>query len=213
MTTNKLKLSLVAAGSLALSMAPITSMATPINGTISFFGNVTPFTGPPSSPGVTIASDYTTAQSLVFGFTQAASGANGSFASVTAGTVVTMNGPLGVNPAVINSSGPLWSVGGFTFTLTTLTESLDTPTVLVLSGSGMMSDGIAADNNMGTWVATFTSASSGPGVTFSWNSSSGASIPTTVVPETGASLLMMGMGLAGLGVFAKFRKQFAFAKA
>jgi hypothetical protein len=155
-----------------------------------------------------VASGYNTAQSLIFGLTQTASGANGSFAGIAAGSLVTMTSPLGINPAAILPPGyPLWSVGGFEFTLASLTEALDSANVLILQGTGTMTDGTLADATLGTWVATFTSAEADSGLTFSWNSSTAASAPTITAPDSGASLLFMGFSLTGLAVFAKFRKQ------
>ncbi len=194
---SKIALLVLVAGAVASTTIPQNAQASTIHGGISFDGSVTPYianngTGP-------VANDYTLAHSLVFGQSFVAAGANGSFAGVAQDTQVSMYSPLQINPTALPiGNQPLWTVNGFSFTLTTLTEPSVSPTVLVLQGSGVISDSNPADSNTGTWVATFTTA----GSTFSWNSSSAAT-----VPDAGTSLLLLGMGLTALGAFAQIRKQ------
>jgi len=187
---------MVAAGAVALS-----ANATVINGGISFNGNVTAYLN--STGTGTIATDYTLAHSLVFSTSFVSAGANGSFMGIAVNTPVLMYSPLQVNPPglPVPATSALWTVGIYSFTLSTLTEPLDTSTALELVGSGIMSDGNPADSNTGTWTATFTTS----GSTFSWNSSSSATAAT--VPEAGTSLLLLGLGLTALGAYAQFRKQ------
>ena len=73
-------LSIISAGAAALAFAPQTAHAIPITGSISFNGNVTPFINDNGTGGA--ATDYSQAQSLVFGQTFVSAGANGSFAAV-----------------------------------------------------------------------------------------------------------------------------------
>ncbi|MGD0464874.1 MAG: PEP-CTERM sorting domain-containing protein [Tepidisphaeraceae bacterium] len=179
------------AGAVALNVAAPRARASVITGGISFFGNVTPYltttgTGTP-------ATDFTLAKSLVFGPSTVASGANGSFSGIAAGTPVTMYSPLEINsPSLpVPATTPLWQVvsGGVTYSLTlsTLTEPLDTSTALELTGAGVLTDGNPADASTGTWVATFTTS----GSTYSWNASSAAT-----VPEPAALALVAFGGLA-----------------
>ena len=195
---SKIALSVLAAGAIVGAVIPQTTEASPITGGISFSGSVTPYTTFDGTGSV--ATDYTLAHSLVFGLSYVAAGANGSFAGVTQNTPVSMYSPLQINPAAlpVPATLPLWTVNGFKFTLTALTEPNVSPTVLVLQGSGVISDSTPADSNTGTWVATFTTS----GSTFSWNSSSAAT-----VPDAGTSLLLLGLGLTALGIFAQIRKQ------
>jgi hypothetical protein len=190
------------AGAVALFAVIQSAQANTITGGISFNGNVTPYLN--NTGTGTQASDYVSAHSVVFGPTVVSLGANGSFAGISAGTTVNMYaGALEINPPALPFpvTSPLWSVGGFTFTLSGLIESAVQPTFMALSGTGIMSDGIPADFNTGTWVATFTTE----GSTFSWNSSSGAT--GTSVPDGGSSLLLLGLGLTALTAFVKFSKQ------
>lgn len=200
--TSKIALSVLMAGAVALTVVPDSAQANTIVGGISFNGNVTPYT---TTDGTgTPAANYIVAHSVVFGPSVVSLGANGSFAGISAGTPVTMYSPLVINPPQlpIPATSPLWqvTVGSttFSFTLSTLTEPVDTATAMELTGSGIMSDGNPADSNTGTWVATFTTS----GSTFSWNASSSAN-----VPEAGTTLLLLGLGLTALGAFASLRKQ------
>jgi hypothetical protein len=199
----------IGAGALALAIMPLAVRAVPISGSISFNGNVTPFV---STTGTgSVASDYSTAHSLVFGQTFVSAGADGSFASVPVNSTVLLFSPLAINPPglPVPPTAPLWttSIGGFTFTLTTLTEDvLVSPfNTLTLRGTGVLADGNPADKNTGTWVATFTTASStSGGATFSWNSSSQSDVAS--VPDNYASCMLLGLGLISLRAFGYFKK-------
>jgi hypothetical protein len=207
--TTKQILSIITVGAAVAALLPQSASATPISGSISFNGNVTPYD---DSIGTgTVASDYSMAHSLVFGLTTVSAGANGSFSGVTEGSSVSMYSPLVVNPPglPVPVTAPLWStaIGGFTFTLVTLTEDvLVSPfNTMTLRGTGTLSDGNPADTTTGTWVATFTEANSNTGATFSWNSSSQSDI--TAVTDHGASVMLLGFGLISLGAYGSFRKQ------
>lgn len=193
-----------------LAVIPMASQAVPINGSISFNGNLTAYTG--GNGDGSIAGDFTTAHSIVFGSTYVSAGANGSFSGIAKDAVVTsVYSPLKINTPVVPPSA-LWAVGGFTFTLSSLIEPFVAPNVLVLQGAGVMHDtaGIFSDNS-GTWTATFSTASSGGDVTFSWNSSSAADPIRTPnpTPEAGSSMLMLGLGMASLIGYGAVRRQIA----
>jgi hypothetical protein len=213
MNNTRIYASLVSAGAVALVMSAQETSAVPINGSISFNGNVTPYVSTTGTGAV--ATDYSKAHSLVFGQSFVSAGADGSFASVPQNSQVFLYSPLLINPTALPapSTTPLWStaIGGFTFTLSLLTEDLLVSpfNTMTLRGTGVISDGIAADQNTGTWVATFTTAQSADGETFSWNSSSKADIPG--VPDGGSSLMMLGLGLASVTGFNYFRKGISIA--
>jgi hypothetical protein len=197
----------IGAGAIALALVTQT-YAVPISGSISFNGNVTPYVST-TGTGAT-AANYSLAHSLVFGQSFVSAAASGSFAGVPINSAVSLYSPLMVNAPALPSPAttPLWttSIGGFAFTLTTLTEdTLASPfNTMTLRGTGTMSDGNPLDSNSGTWVATFTLAQSGTGETFSWNSSSDA---TVNVPEHSASFVLFGVSLLALGAFGYFRKE------
>jgi hypothetical protein len=197
----------------SLSLVPMTTQAVPFTGSISFNGNMTAYTGTAGSGP--IASDFTTAHSIVFGTTYVSAGANGSFSGIPQGaTVTSVYSPLQINnptlgQAVLPASS-LWAVGGFTFTLSTLIEPFCSPNIFILQGVGTFHDnGAVYSDTTGTWSATFTSASANTGVTFSWNSSSAAVPPPNVTPDSGTSVLLLGMGVLALAGFAGVRRQVA----
>ncbi len=209
--TTKKTLIVIGAGAFALAIAPQTTLATTLSGSISFNGNVTPFV---SANGTgQVASDFSVAHSLVFGQSFVSAGADGSFAGVTQNSQVNLYSPLQINPPGLPfpATTPLWTtaVGGFSFTLATLTEDvLVSPfNTLTLRGTGVISDGNPADSNTGTWVATLTSAQSANGLTFSWNSSSKADVAVTSVPDHSGSVMLLGVSLIALGAFGNLRKQ------
>ena len=195
------------AGAVALFAVTQNAHATPINGGISFNGNVTAYLSAVGTGPVTF--DYTLAHSVVFGASYVSAGANGIFSAIPANTPVTMYSPLLINPAQLPypTSSPLWQVTGggttFSFTLSSLIESDLHTDSMELFGSGSMSDGNPADVIFGEWVATFTSL----GSTFSWNSSASGSGSNTPVPDAGSTLLLLGLGLTALTAFVKFSKQ------
>jgi hypothetical protein len=210
--TTKIAASVLVAGAVALSILP-SAQASTITGTVSFSGGVTGYTGP-SGPGIgsVVNADFTLDHSLVFNADSVVASPlpSGTYAGL-AGTGVTIYSPLQINPTgtpPVPSPNPLWKINGtlLTFTVSTLIETVVTPNYMVLFGTGTLGDGVAADSNTGTWVATFTSAvDGGTGIaTFGFNSSAAAT-----VPDGGTSLIFLGLGLTALAGFAQFRKQVA----
>src|SRR5271154_4031069 len=117
------------AGVVAMAAAARNAQAGQISGALSFNGNVEAFLA--ASGLGTHASDWTSAKSVVFYVTFISFGPTGSFESLDKlplGREVGMDPePIGINPPVVpNASfdGPLWSVGGYSFTLSTLSEPL-----------------------------------------------------------------------------------------
>ncbi len=88
--------------------------------------------------------------------------------------------------APFSSPTQLWMAGMYTFNMTSLTISQQTPELLSLQGSGTVSDG--KESAMGTW--TFQSSQTGG--TFSYNSTAGTAVPLP------ATLGLIGLGLLGL---------------
>jgi len=207
--TNQHTLLVISAGAVALAGLPEAMQAGTITGSISFNGNVTPYVS--TTGTATIATDYSIAHSLVFGQTFVSAGADGSFSGVPLNSQVFLYSPLQINPPglPVPATTPLWTtaIGGFSFTLTTLTEDvLVSPfNTLTLRGTGVISDGNPLDENTGTWVATFTTAKSAAGETFSWNSSSQAD--TVPVSDGGNTAMLLG---GGLWAFSCLQKRLKF---
>jgi len=149
-----------------------------------------------------IDTDLTKADYLLFGpdnglAATMVKSATGSFIP-TIGLQVSIASPLQVNPAVV-PAGPIWSVGDFSLTLSSLVESTDITHTLILKGVGLLHDaGGTYDDTEGTWTATFNSSST----TFSWNSGSGA---TSSVPDGGSTLLLLGSAFGALATLARLR--------
>ena len=178
---------------LVLALNSATALAVPISGTIGFTG-----------PYVANNSNLTAATQITFsnsGLTQIVTdgSASGSFAGIASGTPVTMFTPLIVNqPGVVLPNGPIWSVGGFSLTLSSLGEVFNNANILALQGAGSItSTSLGLDTTPGTWVATFNNATSGAVTNFTFSASSAAN--PAGVPEGGSTAVLLGLALVSLG--------------
>jgi hypothetical protein len=151
--------------------------AVQINGGISFAGDYRPVNGVGA-----VVTDLTLATAMKFG-PDAILGigktvvvqTSGDFSSVPISSTATIASPLAVNPPVL-PAGAIWSVGGFSLTLTTISETAVEASTLSLTGVGTLT-GPGFTPTQGTFVATFNTLSG----TYSWSFSSGAaSVPHTV---------------------------------
>jgi hypothetical protein len=109
---------------------------------------------------------------------------SGSFATALPGSPVSFAQPW----VFANPYTPLWSVGGFTFDLT---SSMVThlPSFLLVEGTGLLHAPGFADTP-GFW--TFSTQGSAAQGVFSWSSS------TNSVPDGGATVALLGFALLGL---------------
>lgn len=156
--------------------------ASPIAGSIGF-------TGTYLQNGGTMG-DLTTATSFNINSTTVGT-ATGGFSGAS---LISFTTPIAVNPAT--GLSVLWSVlvGGttYTFTSTAETQNLTTPSALHVTGTGVISDGIAADASVGTWQLGFGVS----GDSFQWQST-GASTPA---PDGGSTILLLGATISSLGL-------------
>jgi hypothetical protein len=156
------------------------AVAIPITGSIGFSGDYTVAGGNlATATSIDITGDDATVTGTVDG-TFAAEG-------VSAGDTATYNDFTFSPFAPVND---LWSIGGFSFDLNTLSIDFQSSSFLALSGSGLISYAGYADT-AGLW--TFTATTSGSNFTFASSSASDS------VPEPGIALLL-GIGLVGLGL-------------
>ena len=117
---------------------------------------------------------------------------DGDFTGITAGTAATYKN------IVITPFAPimeLWSIGGFTFDLNSLTILDQAVGVIGLAGNGVIK-AAGFDDTDGIW--TFSSNSAGSNFTFSAS--------TAAAPEPAITLLL-ATGLIGFGVTRKMRKK------
>lgn len=165
----------------------------PISGDITFAGGVTlntssagtasevlSWTGPGGSGMPIVISD------------------SGSFSGIAAGTQATFSSPWFFNSGPVTA---LWSVGGFTFDLTS--------SKIVFQGgspAGVLVDGIGAVSGNGlpaeamTWEFA-TGDPSADGI-FSFQVADGTTGGATV-PDGGTTAMLLGLGVLGLGLVKK----------
>ena len=149
-----------------------------ISGGISFAGAYTPV-----DAGNNPVSDLTLATKINFSASTSGAG-TGSFSGIPAASAVTMVPSMDVNPTAL-PAGALWSVGGFSLTLTTVTQLTTAADSLKISGSGTMT-GPGFDPTPGLWVSTFNTIAG----TYSFSQSSAAvpgSTPCVELTKTAAS--------------------------
>jgi hypothetical protein len=177
-------LTTLATGFISCALFSQQAQAVTMTGGISFAGGYTPQDGSGTQPDLTLATQISFGPTFVFS-------TSGSFTSVLTFSAVTMNSPLVFSPPTPLS--PLWTVGGFTFNLLTLTQQAGTtPSSLTLTGTGTIV-GNSFDPTSGNWIATFNSG----GGTFSWSSS------TSSVPDGGSAVALLGIALAGVEVLRR----------
>jgi|GraSoiStandDraft_24_1057298.scaffolds.fasta_scaffold173458_1 hypothetical protein len=182
-------LNLLACGVLALSSLLSKVEASLIEGGIAFTGAATPDN-----------SNLTQASQITFGATTVDGDGWGSFENILDGTSVNMYSPLKINPVDLPNEA-LWTVGGFSLMLTSLTVDTahSSANALLLSGIGTLS-GNGFEDTPGDWQATITTA--GSPATFSWSAISG---PVESVPDNGETAILLGSGLIVMGVVGRLR--------
>ena len=176
--------------------------AVPITGEIHFAGRFVPIDVNGNSVSLV------TSTGIQFNNPSGILHSTGDFAAYVTPDVslATFTSAFQFNPLTPSPVDPLWSAGGFSFTLTgieILFQGLrpqDQQQQLLLFGTGYMS-GNGYDTTSGSW--NFSGQGSG---VFSFSADSVAS--GTAVPDGGQTLILLGMALLGL-IFAPRLKAFA----
>lgn len=195
-----MKKELIKAGAVIVAVAGLacvpSAMALPnLNGGLSFSGGAIFDT---SNPGTS------TELKGILGAQVTAIGTSGSFAVIPVNNAVTTLVTAGTPWAYGSGFAGIWSTtfGGetFSFDLNTSSVSFRGTDNITVQGTGTIhGSGVTAyADTTGNW--TFQGNTSGAG-TFAFGAS------TSAVPDSGMTLLLLGMGLAALGVFAVSRKQ------
>ena len=123
------------------------------------------------------------------GFSNVTGGSTGDFAGILPGTQAAMGTPWIFTPSTPTPS--LWSVGGFTFDLTSCTIESQTTKDLTISGIGIVS-GNGFDPTAMTWMFTSQNAGGKNMQEFSFSANSNA------VPDGGSAVALLGLGFAGI---------------
>lgn len=158
--------------------------AVPISGEVHFVGGFSPTGG----------SGLDDATGLSFGSPSYIWTASGSFSSL-ASTMATFTS---FDFAPLSSPVNLWSAGGFSFALDSITINLQSATQLNLSGSGILSGPAGFDPTPGNW--NFQGGGSS-GFTFRADNNATSS----PVPDGGNTVLLLGAALAGVGACRRLR--------
>ncbi|HUA65805.1 MAG TPA: VPDSG-CTERM sorting domain-containing protein [Alphaproteobacteria bacterium] len=194
---------LVAAAAAVCGIAGV-AQAVPISGSITFIGGVE----------LDTSSAATATEVLAWtGFGGSGSpyveSADGSFAGIAPGTSATFTSPWFFDSGAVSG---LWTVGGFTFDLTSSHIVYQATTVEDGVGIGAATvEGIGAVSGNGespeamTWSFSINDpgAAGTGGLIFSFQVADGTvgSIPT--VPDGGTTAMMLGLGVLGLGLIKK----------
>ena len=126
--------------------------------------------------------------------------ADGSFSGITPGTQATFTAPWFFNSGAL---ADLWSVGGFTFSLTSSSVVFQggSPAIVGVDGTGVVT-GEGTSQEMSWSFSTSDPGAAGANGTliFSFQAASGT-VPT--VPDGGTTAMLLGLGVLGLGLVKK----------
>jgi len=184
-TTMKIRttLSVLVAGLLSGGLLCQQLQALPITGNITFKGGVNLDSG-----------DVGTADAVSAWISPTVESRDGTFASfISAGAAVTMTAPWVFDPSVPLPA--LWSVGGFTFDLTSSTILFQNSLGLIVAGAGTVSG-----NGFDATPGTFNFSTQSPSAEGDFSFSTGAA---TIAPDGGLTVTLLGLALIGLQGFRR----------
>ncbi len=136
------------------------------------------------------------------GFSRVQSSTGAEFgATIVDGALVDMNQPWNIGSGV----NDLWSVGGFTFDLTSSTLDFQSGSFLNASGTGWIT-GNGYDATPGSWW--FTAQLPEADGRFSYSAGTSAN-PGSNVPDGGSAFALLGLALGGMEALRRRRKAVA----
>ena len=201
------KLSAIAAIHLAAAIGLTAMILTPKADAVPVTGAITfaPAAGLDIPGGIPTEGDVT---SVTFPAPMTVASTLGSYSAVGPGTQASFMKfaftGSGTASELVSAPVSVWSVGGFSFSLTSLTD-----TFVGSSSFSIMGEGIAFGPGDFTGTAgTFSLAGSVDGTTFTFQRTETVNAGAAEVPDTGATLALLGMGLLGL---EGFRRKLALA--
>ncbi len=179
---------------LALGLSSATAI--PISGEIHFLGTYVPIdsNGAQASLGTATGLDFNNPSLVV--------GASGDFSSYVTPwmSTATFVDAFNFNPLSPSPVSPLWSAGGFDFTLTAVDVLAQSENLLSLRGTGEIS-GHGFDATAGTWSlwgGKFLFYANDKGMP-------GSSSDPVSVADGGNTFILLGAVLVGIGAFASTR--------
>ncbi len=198
MKLTKTVLAVLATAALTLSSA----QAVQITGDIDFAGQA--FFNTNSLATATQVTNFKTMAGFGLDHSAVVTDATGSFATtVVMGDIASFPSLYQFNPSA--PATPLWTVGGFTFDLTSSTVVLQNSKFLVIEGVGTLT-GNGFDATVGTWAFTSQQSDGSNRGSFSF-SANNAAVPGQV-PDGGTTVALLGAALTGV---AALRRKLAIA--
>ena len=190
MKLSKTILAVLATGVLSCGLFSQQAQAAPITGDIQFAGEVA-FDTNSLATATTVVTWFDVFHNA--GFSSVTS-ATGDFGSILPGTQATMAQPWIFTPSTATPG--LWSVGGFTFNLTSSTVEIQNASTLVITGTGVVS-GNGFDPTAMDWSFTTQSSGGKTRTTFSFSANGLA------VPDGGSAVALLGLALTGIEVLRR----------
>ncbi len=124
--------------------------------------------------------------------------ANGDFSGIPTGTNASFPNAYTFNPS--SPTSPLWTVGGFTFNLTSSTVAFQSSQFLSIKGTGFLT-GNGFDKTPGTWAFTSQQADGSEQDSFSFSANTSAQ--PGQVPDGGSTVALLGAALVGVAAIRR----------